>query len=73
MNNFTYKTKYDYLKLGDRADVHSTIREDIYEKLMIVSVKTKQPMTKYFDCMIEMILDNPDLKSQLIDRVRNYR
>ncbi|MGL4450732.1 MAG: hypothetical protein ACRCX8_08610 [Sarcina sp.] len=71
-DNFYYKTKFDYAKLDKRSKVNTTIRQDLYESLQIECIKMKQPISKSFDIMIDMILSDPELLETWIKNVKKY-
>lgn len=68
-----YITKKDYLKLGKRTDVHTTIREDLYEELQIISIKSKEPLTKLFDVLIEETLKDEIKLKEFKNKIKIYR
>lgn len=65
-------SKYDYRKYK-RANVHTTIREELYERWLILSIKTKQPATKMFDVLISMVLEDEELMEDFKKRLKKYR
>ena len=70
---FNYITKHDYLKLGKRENVHSTIREDIYLDLQILSKQFKEPITKILDILVLEIISDKNKQQELKNKLQNYR
>lgn len=68
----TYKSKNDYLKKGKRADVHTTINGDLYEDFQIFCLKIKQPQSKSFDVLIDMVLNDEKLLKEFKNRIKLY-
>ena len=71
-SSFVYKTKNDYLKYGKRSDIHTTIREDIYDKFRVECFKAKQPTTKALDVVLKMILENENLLKEFHNNLKKY-
>jgi hypothetical protein len=66
-----YKSKYDYQK-EPRADVHTTIRKDLYKKLKSTSIDIEEHSTKCLDVIIDMVLNNKELYNEFRNRIRLY-
>lgn len=68
---FKYRSKYDYQK-HKRANVHTTVREDLYELLQITAVKQKEHQSKCLDVIIEMVLKDKKLLNEFKNKLDLY-
>lgn len=73
VNLSIYISKYDYLELNTRSNVHTTIREDLYLELSIMSKRMKEPITKILDILVSNIISNSDMQEELKIKLKNYR
>jgi hypothetical protein len=64
--------KNDYRKLGQRSDVHTSIRKDLYDEWLELSKSMNQHSTKMFDVLIDDLLKNPDKIAEFKSKVRSY-
>lgn len=66
-----YKSKNDYQKYP-RSNMHTTIREDLYEEFQIFAIKIKQHQSKILDIVLEELLNNEDFKEKIEKEVKSY-
>lgn len=66
------KFKTDYLKTGKRQSLHTTIREDLYNELGMLSFKTRQPISKIIDVMIIDIFENEESTKKFLNLLKKY-
>lgn len=66
------KSKYDYLKRGSRANVHTKIRRDLYLDFTNICRELNEPTSKGFDVVLEMILKNEDLLNEFRKKIKLY-
>ena len=70
---FIYKTKSDYAKKYERANVHTTIRKDKYLKFLAFNKEVCQEASqKVLDILISEYLDNKKFQEEIINKVKNY-
>jgi hypothetical protein len=69
---FKYQTSMDYAKNYERSNVHTTIREDYYQKFLILSVLHKQRASKMFDVLLMELFNDKDKIDEFIQKVKSY-
>jgi hypothetical protein len=67
------KSKNDYLKTGERENIHVTIRKDINEDLSVFCLRLRESKGKVLDMMIKLILEDEKLTNELKNKIRTYR
>lgn len=67
-----YQTSMDYTKHYDRANVHTTIREDYYQELLMLSVLHKQPASKMLDVLLMELFKDKNKIEEFIQKVKSY-
>ena len=67
---FKYRSKYDYQK-HKRTNVHTTIRQDLYELLQTTAFNQKEYSSKCLDVIIEMVLKDKKLFNEFNNKIKH--
>jgi hypothetical protein len=68
---FEYRSKYDYQKYP-RSNVHTTVRQDLYDLLQATAFNQKEYSSKCLDVIIEMVLKDKKLFNEFKNKLNLY-
>lgn len=72
INGIKIKTSNFYLHKNDRQIIHTSMRSDLYKKLIKISTKLKKPKSKCLDVIMLTFENHPEIYKEFVNNIKKY-